>query len=187
MAQLTNQVAEQKFSKAAQYWVVTMSQELPEDIVQEAINTIQRGDLGLAINLLEAGALSGPLQPHLAALLSGDPSQDYRVEVKARNGVQPKHALGYRMRELERSQQIGRNVAYQIHLFGTPKPRAIYNATKHYGLGTEMTRIHYEKFMKSIKYYRDKSNFLWRSFDNEYNFYLNMSDFMTYIAKKPPF
>lgn len=103
--------------------------------IEEKIHSIllEQGNLDAVIPFLKAGALTPSLQQRLANLLSGDPSQDYRVEVKLRAGLHEKHTRKFRLFEDARSLAIAEMVAELIREGKAPKQA--------YGLAADQSQI----------------------------------------------
>lgn len=112
-----------------------------------ALAAIRRGDLRPVIPLLAAGDLSPLLQRYLAALLSCDPGQDYRVEVKPRPGVHEKKTRDFRTREEARAMLIARTVMELIDQGARPK-QAFYAAAEKHGTSDATAKRHYLKWRK---------------------------------------
>lgn len=114
-----------------------------------ALAAIRRGDLRPVIPLLAVGDLSPLLQRYLAALLSGDPGQDYRVEVKPRSGVHEKKTQAFRVRENHRAMIIARTVMEMIAAGKAPK-EAFFEAGQKHNTNEHKAKRDYLKWRKKL-------------------------------------
>lgn len=114
-----------------------------------ALAAIRRGDLRPIIPLLAAGDLPPMLQRYLAALLSGDPSQDYRVDVKPRAGVHEKKTQAFRVRENHRAMMIAKTVMEIIDSGVAPK-KAFFQAGERHNTNEHKAKRDYLKWRKKL-------------------------------------
>lgn len=134
---------------------------IPDEIAEllldkERLSSLRRGDLEPVIEALRTGNLSPRLQPHLAALLTNDASQDYRIEIKPCKGISWKQTRKFKEEEVKRNTEIGYYVAYFVQ-YGMMRKDAIAKAAIQYSVSKEKARRCYSYFKSNISVIEDGS------------------------------
>lgn len=115
-----------------------------------AIYALRTGKLGPVIEMLRAGDTTPLVQGYLADLLSGDPKQDYQIDIRPRDGLQYKKTLGSREIENTRAITIANYISERIEE-GIPRQRAFGFAADAFGIKDKTAERCYYKWRHSLR------------------------------------